>query len=100
MPINIKPRHLQIVHKILQRHLIDQKVWVFGSRIQHNAKQTSDLDLCIEGRTELPLKLLADLRDDFSESNLPYKIDISDWHNLSDNFRKIIEQNKILLWSR
>jgi type I restriction enzyme S subunit len=97
MPIDIRPEHLQIVYSILRKHLTDQAVWAFGSRAQGNAKQASDLDICIKGTSCLPFALLGHLRDDFSESNLPYKVDIVDWHSLSDGFKNIIERDKILL---
>lgn len=42
----------------------------------------------------MTFKLLAYMRDDFSESNLPYKVDVVDWHTLSDSFRKIVDKDK------
>ena len=96
MLIDIRTDHLQIIYNILKCHLYDHKVWVFGSRTR-KAKKTSDLDLCIKGKTLISLKLLAYLRNDFSESNLPYKVDIVDWHSLNDSFKKIVERDKVLL---
>lgn len=94
MPIDLQPDHLQLVHNILKQHLIDEQVWVFGSRAIGRATRTSDLDLCIKGKAVLPFGLLGELLDDFSESNLPYKVDVVDWHSISDSFKKIVERDK------
>lgn len=97
MPIDISADHFQIVCEILKRRLDDHQVWVFGSRAQGTAKKTSDLDLCIKGKDLISLKLLADLRDDFSESNLPYKVDVVAWYSISEGFKKIVERDKVVI---
>lgn len=97
MPIDIRPDHLKIVQDILKTHIPNHEVWAFGSRAKWTAKDTSDLDLCVKGNEPLTLELLAHLRDDFSESNLPYKVDVVDWRGVSDSFRKIIEQDRVEL---
>jgi len=97
VPIDIRADHFQIVCEILKRRLDDHQVWVFGSRAQGTAKKTSDLDLCIKGNSTVSLKLLADLRDDFSESNLPYKVDVVAWYSISEGFKKIVGRDKVLI---
>ncbi len=37
------------------------------------------------------------LVDDFSESDLPWKVDIVDWATLSEAIRKIIERDKVVV---
>ncbi len=93
MSLDVRSDHLQIIKTILDKHVPDYEVFVFGSRANGKAKNTSDLDLCIKGSVPVSLIKLAHLRDDFSESNLPYKVDVVDWVVLSDSFRKIIIQN-------
>ncbi len=97
MPIDIRPDHLQIVQDILQIHVPNDQVWIFGSRAKWTAKNTSDLDICIKGEKPLTLNTLAHLREDFSESNLPYKVDVVDWYGISEGFKKIIESDKVEL---
>ena len=49
-PVDIRPDHLEIVQCILREHLpVGVKVWVFGSRTNWMTKESSDLDLAIEG---------------------------------------------------
>jgi type I restriction enzyme S subunit len=42
----------------------------------------------------LSLNVIASLKEDFSESDLPWKVDIVDWATTSEPFRKIIERDK------
>jgi type I restriction enzyme S subunit len=97
MLIDIRPDYLQIVQDILQKHVPDREVWAFGSRVKWTAKQYSDLDLCVISDNPLAWNVLGSLKDDFSESDLPWKVDVVDWATTSASFRKIIEGNKVVL---
>ncbi|MEO5334933.1 MAG: restriction endonuclease subunit S [Magnetococcus sp. YQC-5] len=97
MLLDISPNHMQIVRGILCHHVPDREVWAFGSRAKWTARDNSDLDLCICGDTALGFKLLSQIKDDFSESNLPWKVDVVDWATTSVSFRKIIEEDKVVV---
>lgn len=92
MGLSIPSEQLQIVQSILQKHVPQRSVLAFGSRVQGNAKPYSDLDLVILGNEPLSIAEHADLTSDFSESDLPWKVDIVDWCLISDEFRQIIQQ--------
>ena len=98
LPLVIDETDLAIVKAILVRHLPDAVVWVFGSRATGKAKKYSDLDLCIKAREQLSLNVMSALAEDFSESDLPWKVDLVDWHSISEAFRTIIDRDKVLLW--
>ena len=83
MLLDVRPDHLKIVQDILGTHVPDREVWAFGSRVTGNATETSDLDLAVFGETPLDFETLAALRDAFSESRLPYKVDVVDWSTIS-----------------
>ena len=95
--IDIRPDHWSIVRDILQKHVPQLEVWAFGSRAKWQAKEFSDLDLAIIGDTPLSLDVRASLNEAFSESDLPWKVDVVDWATTSDSFRKIITQKKIVV---
>ena len=95
--IDLPPGDLEIVKNILKRHISNDEIRVFGSRANNTAKKFSDLDLVIMTEQPLPLKILGDLAEDFSASNLPIKVDIVDWSRISDEFRKIILQNYVTM---
>jgi len=91
----LKQDELAIVEKILRRYVPDREVWAFGSRTRPPCKPFSDLDLAILGSEPLPLGVMVDLKDEFSESDFPYRVDIVDWATTSERFRKIIEQRYV-----
>lgn len=95
--IDVRPEHWVIVQRILRQHVPDLEVWAFGSRARHAAKPYSDLDLAIRGHRPLGLAVLAALADDFSESDLPWKVDVVDWATTSEPFRRIIERDKVVV---
>ncbi len=95
--IDIKPEHWGIVQDILQRHVPDCTVWAFGSRAKRRAKPYSDLDLAVIGDRPLPMDVMIDLKDAFSESDLPWKVDVLDWATTSEQFRQIVNEFKVVL---
>jgi len=95
--LDIAPEHLKIVREILRRHLPDHDVRVFGSRVTGRARAFSDLDLAIMGEIPLPLGLTAALAEAFSESDLPFKVDLVDWAAIGPQFRQIIAEKYLPL---
>lgn len=96
--IDISKKHLELVTKILKKNLpAHANVWAFGSRVKSTSKPYSDLDLAIDAHELLSSTILAKISDDFEESILPYKIDILDWQNIDDSFKKLIQKDRVLL---
>ncbi len=48
-------------------------------------------------KSPLPSRTAALLREAFSESNLPFRVDIIDWAEISESFRKIIQEKSELI---
>ncbi len=95
--IDIGPEQWAIVHEILRRHVPEYAVWAFGSRARWTAKPYSDLDLAVITDKPLALAKSAALADDFSESDLPWKVDVVDWATTGESFRKIIERDMVIV---
>ena len=91
--IYLEPEQLKIVANILQEHIPNKKVMVFGSRVSGSIKPFSDLDLCIMGDIALSLIESSNLKEAFSESDLPFRVDIVDWATITPEFREIVMQN-------
>ena len=89
--LDLTQEELNIVKAILKKFVPFFEVRVFGSRLSGNAKKFSDLDLAIMTGTPLELSLRGTLLDAFSESALPFKVDIVDWAQTNPDFRQIIE---------
>ena len=85
-----------IVRDILCTHLPEgAKTWVFGSRVLWTTKDSSDLDLAIEGEKPFHHRVMGALEDAFEESDLPFTVDVVDMSGISSGFRKIIEAQKV-----
>jgi predicted nucleotidyltransferase len=95
--IAITPEQWEIVAAILQKHIPNRTIWIFGSRAKHQAKPYSDLDIAVIGDTPLSIDLLAAMTEDFTESALPFKVDLVDWASVSVAFRGIIESHKVVV---
>ena len=90
--IDLKPEYLQEIKKILAVHASDCEVRVFGSRVTGRAEPYSDLDLALVASQELDWEKIAEIKQAFSESDLPILVDVLDWSGISDSFKKVIEQ--------
>ena len=95
--IDIQDKHLAIIQQILQAYIPNIPVWVFGSRIKGTAKPYSDLDIVIVGQQKIPQNTYYQIQDAFEESELPYRVDVLDWHRISDEFRALIQQKYFIL---
>ena len=97
-PIDIRADHLRIVRDVLRRHLPDGvKVWVFGSRATWATKDSSDLDLALEGNGEIPARSLVALEAAFEDSDLPYAVDVVDVKRIGERFREIVVEDRVAL---
>jgi uncharacterized protein len=70
---------------------------MFGSRATGRARRYSDLDLAIDAGRLLTLDKIAELTEAFSDSDLPYKVDIIDWHNIDARWRQTILAERVAL---
>ena len=86
--IHLTAAQLAIVQEILQRWLPQAaRVSVFGSRATGIAlKPHSDLDLLVEASAPLPLSALAELREAFSQSDLPFAADLLEQQHATPEF--------------
>lgn len=97
--IDIEEKHLSTIKRIFQRLIPGIPVWAFGSRIKQTAKPYSDLDLVIVGENRIPQPVYYQIKDAMEESDIPFKVDVLDWHRLSPAFREIIQQQYEILIS-
>lgn len=98
MIIGLGPDAKKEILEILGRHVPGREIWAFGSRVAGRAKPFSDLDLVILGEGPVDPLVMAELREAFSESSLPFKVDIAEWAALDATFRRIIlERHEVLV---
>ena len=95
--VDLSPAHRAIVERILKEHVQQCEVRAFGSRVAWTAKDFSDLDLAVVGVGPLDWRNLARLKEAFEESRLPMRVDVLDWHAISECFRKVIERDYVVV---
>ncbi|EKE06426.1 MAG: hypothetical protein ACD_19C00014G0040 [uncultured bacterium] len=85
--------------KLVFRHLDDSiyRAFIFGSRATGTNRKYSDLDLGIIAKTKVPTSKIFDLENEFDQSNLPYKVDVVDFNNVSENFKKVAMKKVLYL---
>jgi predicted nucleotidyltransferase len=89
--IDLAADHRRLVLDILRAHLPPStKAWAFGSRAVGRARRYSDLDLALDAGRRLTLDETARLAEAFSNSDLPYRVDLIDWHDIDDRWRQMI----------
>ncbi|HOC59817.1 MAG TPA: nucleotidyltransferase domain-containing protein [Smithellaceae bacterium] len=91
--IDISEHHLTSVKQILAKHVSSAEVLAFGSRVSGKAKPYSDLDLVIREKKMIPINTLARLKEDFEESDIPFRVEILDWNGISREFQKVIKRH-------
>ena len=94
--IQLSAKHQGIVEGVIKEQLTTQKVFVFGSRAKNEARQFSDLDLCIAGE-KLSFSQMVKLKNAFTESDLPYFVDILQEQNLSKKMFESIKKDFVEL---
>jgi len=88
--IQLSPEQIQITKDILAQYAPGKQACAFGSRVQGTARATSDLDVLILGSEALAPEYRAELKLAFSESNLPFFVDLVEQSRISPEFFKQI----------
>lgn len=94
----IKPEQLKMLRDIFDSYCPDAEIWAYGSRLNGNAHEGSDLDLVIKSFNS-DTKYLYELKDILNESNIPFLIDIHEFSQLPESFQKEIEKNYIIFYN-
>jgi predicted nucleotidyltransferase len=99
LKLNLKPNHLGMLLDILQTHAPGAEVWAYGSRVNGQGHDGSDLDLVLRNPASLdqPQRQLPALRAALSDSNLPMLVDVLDWARLPESFRREIERQYVVV---
>lgn len=94
--IDLTATERSTVLALLERHLPGTEAWVYGSRAKWTSTPQSDLDLVVFTRPE-QRRQVSDLREAFEESNLPFRVDLFAWAEVSELFRRRIESERVTL---
>lgn len=90
MTEHVSPKDKAYIIRTIQSLLPQAKIIAFGSRVAGKPKKYSDLDLALKNPTPISFETLSKLSEYFSESDLPYKVDIVDFGRIEEDFKKIV----------
>ncbi len=76
---------------LLDRYLPNTTTWVFGSRVKWTSSPKSDLDL-VTFASEAQRSQVWSLREEFEESDLPFRVDVLIWDEISEEFQEEIQK--------
>lgn len=97
MNLDLKPHHQAMIRRILSDHVPDAAVYAFGSRTHGAAKPHSDLDLIVCADAPVDPRRMAALCLAFEDSDLPFRVDVLDWHITDEDFRRRIAQDFVVV---
>ena len=97
--LHLPEPYLRIVQDILREHLPHAEIWAYGSRVNGDYYDASDLDLVArqpgdlkQGQTQL-----YDAIEAFTESDLPIFVQLVDWAWIPESFHAEILANYVVL---
>ena len=74
---------LVLLEEVFRKYSAIERVILYGSRAKGTQRLGSDIDLCLVGPS-IDLSLLSRIQNDLDELNLPYLIDCSIYHRISN----------------
>ena len=99
--LHLQPRHRRVIEGLAQQYLPGVDIWAYGSRVNGQSHDGSDLDLVLRGPelAEVPSRQLAGFREALQESTLPFLVEARDWARLPKRFHGEIQRNYVVLVS-
>ncbi|MFM7390242.1 MAG: restriction endonuclease subunit S, partial [Vampirovibrionales bacterium] len=94
--LDLKTNEKKIVLDLLKRYIPHVGVWAYGSRARWNARPDSDLDL-VAFANDTDKRAIADLKEAFEESDLPFKVDLFVWAKVPEHFHTTIQKEKVVV---
>lgn len=97
--LDLSAAQLAELRRLLREHVPTSRVWAYGSRVTGGAHEGSDLDLVLRDAADPEKRSagLTALRMALSDSTLPMLVDVHDWADLPEHFRREIERAHVEL---
>jgi uncharacterized protein len=90
---------LIILKSVLNKYLDKDKykIFIFGSRTRPKHRKFCDLDIGILGSPQLSALTLLQIKEDLSNSDIPYLADVVDFSTVSKDFKEKALSNIIII---
>lgn len=94
--IDLSEEQRKTILELLHRYLPGTEAWAYGSRVKHTSTPKSDLDMVVLTKPGQSLDV-ADLKEAFEESDLPFRVDLFVWDDVPLQFRENIKNDRVIL---
>ena len=74
----------------------EAQVYLFGSRAKAIHQEFSDIDLALDAGGPLDLRRVNEARSVLQSLSIPYKVDLVDFHRVSELMKKSILEERVL----
>jgi len=92
--IDLSLEHLELLKRILREKAPECRARIFGSRVNGNSKKYSDIDIALSGDHKIDWRKMEEIKLAFSESHLPFLVDVVDWNDVSETFREKVNEKE------
>ncbi len=99
--LHLSARHRAMLEALLQEHLPEAEVWAYGSRVNGESHDGSDLDLVLRGPglAKIDITRLVDFEEALRDSTVPFLVEAHDWARLPESFHREIQRNHVIITS-
>ena len=94
MKFGLEKRHLDFILQVLQKNIPQAKFYIFFFLAKGNHKEYSDIDIAVKLEKEtISADILGKILMEFSDSTLPYEVDVIDLNAIDDKFKNLIKDS-------
>ena len=95
--LDLPVKYLDELNRIIKEQIPDAEIWAFGSRVNRQNHETSDLDLVIHQKNTTPDAFIK-FRESILNSNIPILIDVLDWTSIPESFKDEIQKSHVIIY--
>lgn len=85
----------KIIHLIIALHP-EVKIYLFGSQATGTQVHGSDIDIALDAGKPMNRAEVGEVREILNATDIPYKIDVVDFHNVPEAMQKMILKEGIV----
>jgi predicted nucleotidyltransferase len=91
IPLDIKEKIVKLISAIMP----NVKIILFGSRARNTASKWSDIDIALDAGKPLSNTKVDEIKSILQATNIPYKIEIVDFHMVTEQMKQSISKEGI-----
>ena len=96
--LDLHRRYRDQIEALLRQHVPEAEVWAYGSRVNGQCHEASDLDLALRSPSLEPLGYeYVELVEALEQSNIPILVQVHDWARLPESFHREIERDYVVV---